>query len=148
MFPISAGTDLESENSSVLIVPLGIVLFISLAFIIGLSAFPEPVLRATFGSSFQMTASMQGLLGLRAAATATYSLAVVLMAYEMSRKIANTGWMQLVVSGAIVLGIYLFHSTLREVVVVQLVLMVVLLMIVSLPFFRTARNSVGLGEAA
>jgi hypothetical protein len=70
------------------------------------------------------------------------------MAYEMSRKIANTGWMQLAVSGAIVLGINLFHSTLRQVVVVQLVLMVVLLMIVSIPFFRTSRNSVRLGEAA
>jgi O-antigen/teichoic acid export membrane protein len=148
MFPISAGANVESDNGSVLVIPLGIVLFISLLFIIGLGAFPEPVLRATFGSSFQMTPSMQGLLGLRAAATGTYSLAVVLMAYEMSRKIANTGWMQLAVSGVIVLGIYLFHSTLREVVIVQLVFMVVLLMIVSLPFFRTARSSVGLGEAA
>jgi hypothetical membrane protein len=87
-------------------------------------------------------------MSLYAAATGTYSLAVVLMAYEMSRKIANTGWVQLAISGAIVAGITLFHADLRQVVVVQLVIMVVLLMIVSLPFFRTHRNSVALQEAA
>jgi maltodextrin utilization protein YvdJ len=56
---------------------------------------------------------------------------------------------QLAISGAIVLGIQLFHSDLRQVVVVQLVLMVVLLMIVSLPFFKTRyRRGSALGEAA
>jgi hypothetical protein len=149
MFPVSAGASEESENNTVLIVPLVIVLFISLFFIVGLGAFPEPVLRATFGSSFQMSPDMHALLSVRAAATGIYSLAVVLMAYEMSRKIANTGWVQLAISGAIVLGIQLFHSDLRQVVVVQLVLMVVLLMIVSLPFFKTKyRRGSALGEAA
>jgi len=149
MFPVSAGADPEDENSTVLVVPLIIVLFISLAFIVGLGAFPELVLRATFGSGFHMDPNMYSLLSLRAAATGTYCLAVVLMAYEISRKIANTGWIQLAMSGAIVLGVYFFHSDLREVVVVQLVLMVVLLMIASLPFFRSQfrRNPV-LEEAA
>ena len=148
MFPVSAGAKPKDENNSVLVVPLVIVLMIALVFIVGLAMFPEPVLRAVFGSGFQIGGGMDGLLSLYAAATGCYSLGVVLMAYEMSRKIANTGWMQLAISGAIFVGINLFHNTLREVVVVQLVLMVVLLMIVSLPFFRTARNSVGLGEAA
>src|SRR4051812_1495105 len=148
MFPVSAGAKLKDENSSVLVVPLVIVLLISLVFILGLAMFPEPVLRAVFGNGFQIGSGMDSLLSLYAAATGCYSLGVVLMAYEMSRKIANTGWMQLAVSGAIVVGISFFHSTLRDVVVVQLVLMVVLLMIVSLPFFRTGRSSIGLGEAA
>jgi len=148
MFPVSAGAKPKDENNSVLVVPLVIVLMITLVFILGLAMFPEPVLRAVFGAGFQISGGMDGLLSLYAAATGCYSLGVVLMAYEMSRKIANTGWMQLAISSAIFVGIYLFHNTLREVVVVQLVLMVVLLMIVSLPFFRTARNSVGLGEAA
>jgi len=142
MFPISAGAKPKEENSSVLVVPLVIVLGISLVFILGLALFPEVVLRAVFGAGFQIGPGMDSLMSLYAAATGTYSLAVVLMAYEMSRKIANTGWMQLAISGAIMVGITLFHSDLREVVVVQLVLMVVLLMIVSLPFFRTYRNSV------
>ena len=90
MFPVSAGVSEESDNSTVLVVPLAIVLFISVAFIIGLGAFPEPVLRATFGSSFQMSPDMHSLLGLRAAATGTYCLAVVLMAYGMSRQKSPT----------------------------------------------------------
>src|SRR5512133_1713227 len=64
------------------------------------------------------------------------------MAYEMSRRLANTGLVQLVFSGAIVAGITLFHSSLRDVVIVQLVAMVVLLVTVSLPFFRVARFAV------
>src|SRR4051812_18959998 len=40
MFPVSAGADPENENSTVLVVPLLIVLFISLVFIIGLGMFP------------------------------------------------------------------------------------------------------------
>jgi O-antigen/teichoic acid export membrane protein len=142
MFPVSAGAKPKEENHSVLVVPLVIVLTISLVFIIGLTMFPEPVLRAVFGSSFQISGGMDSLLSLYAAATGCYSLGVVLMAYEMSRKIANTGWMQLAVSGAIFLGINFFHTSLHQVVTVQLVLMVVLLMIVSIPFFRMTRNSI------
>lgn len=147
MFPISASSKPKDENHSVLVVPLMIVLFISLVFIIGLTMFPEPVLRTVFGPGFQIGPGMDSLMSLYAAATGCYSLGVVLMAYEMSRRIANTGWMQLAVSGAIVLGINFFHSSLRQVVAVQLVLMVVLLVIVSVPFFRFHRKSV-LEEAA
>jgi len=142
MFPISAGAQPKDENHSVLVVPLVMVLFIALVFIIGLTMFPEPILRAVFGPTFQMGSGMDSLMSLYAAATGCYSLGVVLMAYEMSRRIANTGWMQLVVSGAIVLGINFFHSSLHQVVVVQLILMVVLLMIVSVPFFRFRREAV------
>jgi O-antigen/teichoic acid export membrane protein len=142
MFPISAGAQPKDENNSVLVVPLVMVLFITLVFIVGLTMFPEPVLRAVFGPTFQMTGGMDSLMSLYAAATGCYALGVVLMAYEMSRRIANTGWMQLVVSGAIVLGINFFHSSLHQVVVVQLILMVALLMIVSVPFFRFRREAV------
>jgi len=44
----------------------------------------------------------------------------VIITYEMSRKIANTSWLQLAFSGALALGVYLLHNTLREVIVVQL----------------------------
>jgi O-antigen/teichoic acid export membrane protein len=147
MFPISAAAQPKKENVSVLVIPILIVLGITVIFIAGLTVFPDPVLRAVFGSGFQGVAKLDGLLSLYAAATGTYSLGVVLMAYEMSRRIANTGWLQLAVSGAIVVGIYLFHNTLQQVVLVQLVLMVGLLMIVSIPFFRHGRHSV-LEEAA
>ena len=58
------------------------------------------------------------------------------MAYEMSRRIANTGWLQLVFSGVLVFAIGTFHSTLREVIVVQIVLMTAMLLLVSIPFLR------------
>ena len=48
---------------------------------------------------------MKLLLTMNAIATGTYALSVVLMTYEMSRRIANTGWFQLVVSGLVVAGV-------------------------------------------
>src|SRR6185437_4502839 len=76
------------------------------------------------------------LLVLYAVTTAIYSLSVVIMTYEISRKIGNVSWLQLGFSAAIIVGIYLFHGTLQTVVNVQLVLMLVLLFTVSLPFLR------------
>ncbi len=66
-----------------------------------------------------------------------YSLSVVFIAYEMSRRIANTGWLQLIFSGALVLGIGLFHDTLREVIMVRIVLMAAMLVLVASPFCAT-----------
>ena len=150
MFPISAGAQPaipESdgpapENHTVLIIPLVIVLSLSVVFILGMAYFPDFVLQAIFGSLFQQTGhSITHLMGLYAAATGIYALAAVLMAYEMSRRVANTSWLQLVFSLLVTAGIALFHDTLREVVVVQLVLMVFLLIGVSVPFFRSSRQT-------
>lgn len=145
MFPISAGAKPREENPSVLVVPLLFVLFIAVAFILLLGLVPGIVIKTVFGADFWQA---QSLLSLYAAATGAYALSVVLIAYEMSRKIANTGWLQLVFSGLVIVGIYVFHGTLRQVVVVQLVLMVVLLIVVSLPFFRSRRAFGSLQEAA
>ncbi len=79
---------------------------------------------------------------LYAAATGIYALSVVLMTYEMSRRIANTGWLQLIFSGILVLAIGVFHHTLREVIVVQIVLMAAMLILVSYPFFRRYKQIV------
>ena len=80
--------------------------------------------------------AISGLLVLYAVTSGIYSLSSVTMAYEMSRKIANTSWLQLAFSGALVFGIYMFHSTLRQVIEVQLVLMSVLLLFVLVPVLR------------
>jgi hypothetical protein len=74
------------------------------------------------------------LLVLYAASTGIYALSVVMIAYEMSRKIANIGWVQLLVGAAVVTGIYAFHSSLAQVIWVQVVAMVVLLLSVAIPF--------------
>jgi O-antigen/teichoic acid export membrane protein len=136
MFPISAGARRE-ERSSVLVVALGFVVSIALAFTLGVGLFPDFTLGVVFGSGFQAAGyRLDSLLMLYAAATGAYSLAVVLMAYEMSRKLANSGWVQLSFSGMIVAGIGMFHSSLRQVIVVQLVLMVLLLIAAAVPFFK------------
>jgi hypothetical protein len=52
----------------------------------------------------------------------------------MSYKIANTSWLQLAFSGVVILAICRYHSSLLEVILVQLVLMIVLLICVAIPF--------------
>ena len=79
---------------------------------------------------------LAALLILYAITTGIYSLSSVMITYEMSRKIANTSWVQLAFSGALALGICVFHQTLRQVIFVQLVLMVILLVTVALPLLR------------
>jgi hypothetical protein len=106
-------------------------------FVLLLAAFPTLVFQSLFGSHFPAgVGNLNWLLGMNAAATGVYAISVILITYEMSRRIANTGWLQLVVSGLIVLGITWFHSTLLEVIVVQQVLRVVLLVAVASPFVK------------
>ena len=110
----------------------------SIVFVLLMAAFPKLVFQSLFGAHFHVVgiSGLTWLLSMNAAATGVYSIAVVLMTYEMSRRIANTGWLQLVVSGLIVLGITWFHSTLLEVIVVQQVLRVLLLCAVAFPFVK------------
>jgi hypothetical protein len=63
-----------------------------------------------------------------------YSLAAVIITFEMSYKIANTSWVQLAFSGVLIGAICEFHSSLREVVLVQLALMALLFVFVAVPF--------------
>jgi hypothetical protein len=74
-------------------------------------------------------------LALYAFATVVYSLSVVIITFEMSYKIANSSWVQLAFSGFLVVCICVFHSSLREVILVQLVLMSILFVFVATPFF-------------
>ena len=142
MFPIAAAGKSESEAREswvVLAIPLVLVTLMCLGFMLTLGLFPGPILHLLFGARLNAGPDSNHLLVLYAAATGGYALSVVLMAYEMSRRIANTGWLQLVISGLVVIGISLFHDTLRDVIVVQQVLMAVLFLAVAVPFVRTRR---------
>lgn len=137
MFPVSAGSPAESDSRRVLVVPLLFVAGLSTVFVIFLASFPGLVIRTLFGSDFHVIGTgVENLLAMNAVATAVYAVCVVLMTYEMSRRIANTGWLQLVVSLLIVLAVSSFHASLMQVIVVQQVLRGLLLMAVSFPFFR------------
>jgi O-antigen/teichoic acid export membrane protein len=139
MFPVSAATrSSDREARPVLFLSLSLVLLILGALILGLWAIPNFVWRTMFGSHFE-TANWGGLaalLILYAVTTGIYSLSSVMITYEMSRKIANTSWVQLAFSGALVLGICVFHQSLRQVILVQLVLMIILFVMVALPLLR------------
>ncbi len=148
MFPISAGAKQEEAGKRLLAIPLGFVVLLTSGFVTLLTLFPDLVLHLVFGQMFTAGSGLDSLLALYALNAGIYSLSVVLIAYEMSRKIANTGWWQLAFSGAIVTGIYLFHGTLRQVITVELTCMTALLAVVALPFLRRVPPALQREEAA
>lgn len=133
MFPVAAAANPDHKKAHGIGLPLLLVLGLSLIFIAGAALFPHLIMGVIFGSRF---IEIGWLLALYAAATALYSLSVVFIAYEMSRRIANTAWLQLMFSGALVLGIGLFHGSLHQVIMVRIVLMAAMLVLVAVPFLR------------
>jgi hypothetical protein len=140
LFPLSAGTRSEDrEGRGLLLTSLLLVLLLLLFVIVTLWVLPDVLWNALFGAQFALTryGSISSLLMLYAITTGVYSLSAVIIVYEMSRKIGNTGWIQLAFSGAIILGIYALHGSLHQVILVQLALMLVLLAVVLLPFLQS-----------
>ena len=139
MFPVSAAArSSDREARPVLFMSLGLVFLILAVLILGLWALPSFLWRHLFGAHFELGnyGGLAALLILYAITTGIYSLSSVMITYEMSRKIANTSWAQLAFSGALVLGICVFHQSLRQVIFVQLLLMVILMVTVALPLLR------------
>jgi hypothetical protein len=137
MFPIAAETHgrRKLQNHDVLRTALLLVFAICALLIVGLSCAPADIWTWLFGSQFGTgETDFSYLLLLYAASTGIYAHSVVIIAYEMSRKIANTGWVQLLMSGAVIVGIYAFHSSLTQVIWVQVVMMIILLLCVAIPF--------------
>jgi O-antigen/teichoic acid export membrane protein len=143
MFPVAAAASPEQKKAHGIGLPLLLVLGLSLIFIAVAALFPHLIMGVIFGSRF---IEIGWLLALYAIATGLYSLSVVFIAYEMSRRIANTGWLQLIFSGALVLGIGFFHQSLHQVIMVRIVLMAAMLALVALPFLRS-HNKAELVEA-
>ena len=138
MFPVTAAAEQEESAWHVLRWPMLVVGGMSALSVAVMAAIPQTIMHLVFGEHFHQSGQ---LLALYAALTGIYALAVTLITFEMSRKIANTGWLQLLFSLMMVLGISLFHSSLRDVALVQLVLMLGLLVMVSAPFISTYRKT-------
>lgn len=138
MFPIVAETSSrkQREDYGVLGTSLLLVMAICLLFVVTLSLAPGQLWTWLFGSQFATAhgIAFSNLLTLYAVSTGIYALSVVIIAYEMSRKIANTGWFQLLISGVVIAGIYFFHSSLAQVIWVQVITMIFLLLCVAIPF--------------
>jgi O-antigen/teichoic acid export membrane protein len=147
MFPVSAGAgnNEEREGSPVLFTSLLLVLLILSVLIFGLWLVPSFLWKTLFGAHFDLGnyGALAPLLILYAITTGIYSLSSVIITYEMSRKIANTSWLQLAFSGALALGIYILHRTLHQVILIQLVLMVILLCVLMVPLLRNHLTSPG-----
>lgn len=143
MFPVSASSSHERSGRTVLSTALLLVVLVASSFTIAVWLAPNAWWTYILGSGFQVQAqgSFSSLLVLYAVLTGIYSFSVAIMAYEISRRIGNASWLQLGFSAAIALGIYVFHSTLHEVITVQLVSMILLLLVVSVPFLRAPRPS-------
>jgi O-antigen/teichoic acid export membrane protein len=137
MFPLVAGTrDEERRDIRIIATALLLVLGTGSVLALGLGIAPSGMWTTFFGSGFEIAGkyNLPYLLALYAITAIIYSLSVVIITFEMSYKIANTSWVQLAFSGAVIAGICLFHSSLRTVILVQLVLMVALLGVVAVPF--------------
>lgn len=138
MFPFSAGTHSEAKGGRV-VLSTALLLVIGVGVLSALGAWlaPPALWHALLGAGFPIAShGFSALLAYYAAMTAIYCVSIVLMSYEVSRKIGNVAWVQLGFSGLIVLAIYLFHSDLSEVITVQFVLKAALLVAVSVPFLR------------
>jgi O-antigen/teichoic acid export membrane protein len=141
MFPLVAATNNEERRDlSVIGSALMLVLSIGCMLALGLRLAPESVWRFFFGAKFQIIGphGLSYLLALYAITSVVYSLSAVIITYEMSYKIANTSWIQLLFSGIVIAGICLFHSSLRQVILVQLVLLSILFVMVAIPFLLNA----------
>jgi O-antigen/teichoic acid export membrane protein len=136
-FPLVAGTTNEERRDlRVIATSLLLVLGVGAAISVALCIAPAELWTHLFGADFAIAGkyNLPYLLALYALATVIYSLAGVIITFEMSYKIANTSWVQLGFSGVLLGAICLFHSSLREVVLVQLVLMILLFMFIAVPF--------------
>ncbi|HXS74947.1 MAG TPA: oligosaccharide flippase family protein [Terracidiphilus sp.] len=136
-FPLVAGTSNEERRDlRVIATALLLVLGVGAAISVALCIAPAELWTHLFGADFAIAGkyNLPYLLALYALATVIYSLAGVIITFEMSYKIANTSWVQLAFSGVLLGAISIFHSSLREVVLVQLFLMVLLFAFVAIPF--------------
>ena len=139
MFPVSAAArSSDREARPVLFMSLGMVSILLAMLILGLWAIPSFLWRTLFGAHFEAAnaGGLATLLILYAVATGIYSLSSVLISYEMSRKIANTSWLQLAFSGALIVGIWALHHSLAQVIYERLFLMALLFVVVALPLLR------------
>ena len=144
LFPLTAGaSNEERKDLTVIASALLMVLTIGSVLALGLRLAPNWLWMVFFGGKFNIAGphGLSYLLALYAITSVVYSLSAVMITYEMSYKIANTSWIQLLFSGVVIAGICLFHSSLRQVILVQLVLLSILFVLVVLPFLTDALSN-------
>jgi hypothetical protein len=144
MFPVSASHKHPLAGRSVLYTGLLLVAGIISIFIVAVALAPEAVWTFLLGKQFLLgtATSFSGLLTEYALMTGVYCIAVVVMMYEISRRIGTAAWVQLTASALLAAAICLYHHSLSQVILVQMVVMCGLLLSVAVPLFREQSESV------
>ena len=140
-FPLVAGTsDEDRRDLRVITTSLLLVLGSGMSIAIALCFVPPRLWAMLFGAGFVLEGrySISYLLALYALTTVVYSLSAVIITFEMSYKIANTSYVQLAFSVLMIVGICMFHASLMDVILVQLILLILLFACVALPFLVNA----------
>jgi O-antigen/teichoic acid export membrane protein len=138
MFPVSASQAHRPGGRSVLYTGLLLVGALTSSFIAAVALAPESLWRVLLGRQFMLGTALpfSTLLTRYAGMTGIYSLAVVIMMYEISRRIGTAAWLQLGASILLAVGIWLRHDSLSQVIWVQVAVMSGLLAFVTIPLFR------------
>jgi O-antigen/teichoic acid export membrane protein len=142
MFPVSASRMHAHAGRSVLYTALLLVGGLTSIFIAAVALAPEAVWTLLLGKQFMLGSAIpfSALLTQYAVMTAIYSIAVVVMMYEISRRISSAAWVQLGASILLAGGIWLYHTSLSQVILVQVFVMSGLLVAVTIPLFREQRE--------
>jgi O-antigen/teichoic acid export membrane protein len=144
MFPISASHTHRQSGHPVLYTALLLVGTLTSVFIAAIALAPQALWTMLLGKAFLLgtAASFSGLLTEYAVMTGIYCIAVVVMMYEISRRIGTAAWMQLGASVLLTGAIWRYHGSLAQVILVQVFVMCGLLVVVTIPLL------VEQGEAA
>jgi O-antigen/teichoic acid export membrane protein len=137
MFPVSASHTQGQRGHSVLYTALLLVGTLTTVFIAAVALAPQGMWTLLLGRAFLLgtAAAFSALLTQYAIMTGIYCLAVVLMMYEISRRIGTAAWVQLGASAVLTGAIWRYHHSLSQVIAVQVFVMCGLLVMVTIPLF-------------
>jgi hypothetical protein len=143
MFPVTASHTHRRAGRSLLYTGLLLVGAVTSAFITAVALVPNAVWTKVLGARFLLgtPAAFSSLLTEYAVMTGIYSIAVLIMMYEISRRIGTAAWVQLGASVLLAVGIWRYHDSLSQVILVQVFVMCGLLMAVTIPIFRERDES-------
>jgi O-antigen/teichoic acid export membrane protein len=138
MFPVSASHKHRRGERSVLYTGLLLVGTVTSIFIAAIALLPSSLWTLVLGARFLpgTAVAFSSLLTQYAVMTGIYSIAVVIMMYEISRRISTAAWVQLGASVLLSGAIWRYHDSLSQVIVVQMFVMCGLLVVITIPIFR------------
>ncbi|MEM7330705.1 MAG: oligosaccharide flippase family protein [Chloroflexota bacterium] len=127
LFPIVAQKHQKGEpHRHLLALSLGLVAVVSGGILTFSYLFPDFIVNILFGEAYL---SIAPLLWLYALATSVYALANVIITYRLSTGQGTGSWLAVFGGLTQVIGLWLFHATLRQVVVAQIYIMTTMLLI-------------------